>query len=299
MIKKLTWSEPILNNLPQKISKDIIISSSVDITTNELEADKPIILFEKRDGAYIGKKSLLRHKNVVRYIKQYALRNVHDNNQYCIDGRFFTRFLTDCANTQHNIPLDDNDLAKIRLGTNFLHYSCVKPFIELKPTMAKDIDLFFAGTTIYGDENSISGKLITLHRQNLVKILSDLSHKYKVIVQSCRNFPKSEYIKIIARSKVVISPWGWGEACYRDYESLLSCCVVIKPKTDFIISVPDIWNEDYFTFCSPDWSDIETAIQRALELSRNKDILFARRNLLLKYSTKDFVSSLIGELCSY
>jgi hypothetical protein len=45
----------------------------------------------------------------------------------------------------------------------------------------------------------------------------------------------------------VISPFGWGEVCFRDYEAVMNHTLLIKPSMAGIMTYPDIYieNETY------------------------------------------------------
>jgi hypothetical protein len=58
---------------------------------------------------------------------------------------------------------------------------------------------------------------------------------------------KRKYLKELKNSKTCVSPFGWGEVCYRDFEAVLSGALLIKPDMDHLETYPDIYikNETY------------------------------------------------------
>lgn len=62
-----------------------------------------------------------------------------------------------------------------------------------------------------------------------------------------------------------ISPFGWGEICYRDFETLISGAVLIKPSMEHLQTYPNIYipNETYIPV---DWnlSDLEEKLEDLL-----------------------------------
>ena len=59
--------------------------------------------------------------------------------------------------------------------------------------------------------------------------------------------PLKEYNKEIKNVKVILSPYGWGEVCFRDFEAIFNGGVLVKPDMSHIETWPDIFvpNETY------------------------------------------------------
>lgn len=55
------------------------------------------------------------------------------------------------------------------------------------------------------------------------------------------------YLAEMALSKIVVSPFGWGEVCYRDYEAMATKALLIKPSMDHVAVTPGLYvpNETY------------------------------------------------------
>ena len=90
----------------------------------------------------------------------------------------------------------------------------------------KDIDLF----CVFGQCNT-GLRSHAMQKCNEIK----QSTKYKVIVET--NLPKTQYVELLSRSRIVIDAWGGGETCDRFYEALgaQACCLyqrynVVIPK---------------------------------------------------------------------
>lgn len=49
-----------------------------------------------------------------------------------------------------------------------------------------------------------------------------------------RSISYIDYLHLSDQAKIIVSPWGYGEICYRDFEALLDDCVLVKPRTDFV-----------------------------------------------------------------
>lgn len=62
------------------------------------------------------------------------------------------------------------------------------------------------------------------------------------------------YFRELRDAKMTLSPFGWGEKCYRDYEALLSGSLLVKPDVSHMETWPAIYRED--AMVSLDW-DLE------------------------------------------
>lgn len=79
---------------------------------------------------------------------------------------------------------------------------------------------------------------------------------------------RSEYYKEMTQSKMCFSPFGYGEVCWRDYESFATGALLLKPNMDHLKVFPDIFVPDE-TYVSLEWnlSDFEDKVR---EYSKNE-----------------------------
>ena len=283
------------NPISQVINEDSVINAMRDLgvdlgnhshydfvlaTDNDIkEINEPTFLYTRIDGAQV-KSSTRRHlsnPNLLRLIKNYTYSDYEINNIECVGGRPFTRFLYDCEYYKKGIEITKEQAGKIRIGISFLHYkkldlACVMG--KSKP-LEKDIDVFFAGTVdryangvdFKNPDRVVSaGELVAKHRRDAFEAVVKYgeTHNVKVVALCGRPLNQHEYIETMARSKITVSPWGWGEPCYRDYEALLNRCEIIKPTGDSIIANPYVYNSYYMRFCKPDFSDLGEIITHEL-----------------------------------
>ena len=61
---------------------------------------------------------------------------------------------------------------------------------------------------------------------------------------------RRQYKNELKKSKIGISPFGYGEFAYRDYEIIMSGCMLFKPDMSHIETWPDLYieNETYVPF---------------------------------------------------
>ncbi len=78
--------------------------------------------------------------------------------------------------------------------------------------------------------------------------------------------PQGQFNRETAHSKIVLSPFGWGELCLRDFEAIYAGSLLLKPDMSHLETWPDIFipEETYVPF---DWdaSDLEQKASFYLE----------------------------------
>lgn len=64
--------------------------------------------------------------------------------------------------------------------------------------------------------------------------------------------PKSQYDRELKTVQGILSPFGWGEVCYRDSEAVRNGAVLFKPQVDHMETWPDLYRPGE-TFVPLDW----------------------------------------------
>ena len=66
-----------------------------------------------------------------------------------------------------------------------------------------------------------------------------------------------QYLAEMILSKIAISPFGWGEVCFRDYEAVAAGALLVKPSMSHLQSNPNIYDEGKtYVACEWDMSDV-------------------------------------------
>jgi hypothetical protein len=68
------------------------------------------------------------------------------------------------------------------------------------------------------------------------------------------------YFLELAHSKIVFSPFGWGEVCIRDFEAIAAGALLVKPSMDHVVTSPDIY-QPYETYVPLEW-DLSDATEK-------------------------------------
>ncbi len=84
---------------------------------------------------------------------------------------------------------------------------------------------------------------------------------------------RSKYWTELKKSKVVCSPFGWGEIAYRDFEVFLCGGALLKPNLSHMRTWPELYKQDE-TFISVRWdmSDLQEKVENLLSNRRYKVI---------------------------
>lgn len=96
------------------------------------------------------------------------------------------------------------------------------------------------------------------HREEMLEVVSD-----RVETKKLNTF---EYWSELRNTKILLSPFGHGEVCHRDFEGFLSGCLVIKPRMDHLETWPPVYEANE-TIVEVEWdmSDLEETVDRMIE----------------------------------
>jgi hypothetical protein len=128
---------------------------------------------------------------------------------------------------------------RLKFLSNYIGYG-IYPLAVTKPDVNRILDTSYRGNVKYGNVKAIANQ-----RNNVLKILNELSADYKIAKGG--KISKSAYRKELSSVKVSLSPFGYGEVCYRDFESLIAGALLIKPSMEHLVTFPNIYipNETY------------------------------------------------------
>lgn len=107
-----------------------------------------------------------------------------------------------------------------------------------------------------------------------------------------------KYFAELFLSKVVLSPFGWGEVCFRDYEAIAAGALLVKPDMSHLETYPDIYHPGE-TYLPVRWDleDCAEVLTQALsDPGRSRRIIRNARNALSDYYRSGFVDHLISLL---
>ncbi|MDB5013434.1 MAG: hypothetical protein JWQ25_1636 [Daejeonella sp.] len=243
---------------------------------------KDLIWFDQADSS--GSSDFPIIKYVDKFVKKQVLKDLsyYTENNEANDLRLWLNKDASSDLITRYIPCPPDQLHKIKLGWNigfndyrqflwkFKLISNVIPYKYYPLPIAKvdkprELDLTFRGRMNYDVKN-----LISIQRNKVHAVISDLSWN----IAKGTKIDRGAYLKELRNSRVSISPFGFGEICYRDFETFISGSLLIKPSMEHVKTYPDIFkpNETYVPI-SWDVDDLGETLDKILSnFSQYKDV---------------------------
>lgn len=255
----------------------------------------PILMVDRIDGAQLAQaRPWMDYPNVVGVMKGYRFKPARLNNKH--RGRYsaFVLKQTGVLATKKSMvangepsQLSAEALKRIYLMYGFAAYGhldgCVNQPVDMRSR--RRYDIHFLATMTY------SGSEIETHRRMALEQMRQWQGP--VFGSSGHRVQCGTFRTKMAQSHTVISPWGCGEACHRDYEAWLLGAVLIKPNTDYVECWgPQFKTGDTYIECRPDFSDLHRRVQWVKDNWR--DLLPMRercRQMVLESRNRDYMAT--------
>lgn len=210
-----------------------------------------VVLFDTGDGTGSRCFDLTPHVDV--HLKKQLLKNLEE---YTIDrGDKSVMCWLPEEFTPSNIPYQpcrSEDLQKLRLGWNLGMIDYRKfPLFAIYPIgTALLLNGLFQKPKTYAPDaprtifTSYRGSLkkdtrYSFQRKILLDTLGKLSKKYSIATGAPISLVAFQ--KEMQNSRVVVSPYGWGEVCYRDFEAFINGAVLVKPSMEHMNTFPNFF----------------------------------------------------------
>ena len=219
---------------------------------------EPDILFVPIDSAdltddepWFARQSAHRAKMLLR-----SIQLAHDlDNHPKVQGRWFgTRILPSSS-----LP-ERNRIPSRAINSMLWHRHITKHCVlkETKEGINRRIDVSYMGTS-----TTYKRPHIKMHRQAVIHESRKLSNNLNTRIGGRLGIAK--YLKVMNNSKIVISPWGWGPLCYRDFEATLRGCTIIKPCHSAFETTPNPLIDHSVYHCDPLFRNLSEVIDQALK----------------------------------
>lgn len=252
-----------------KMSFETNANEALDIvrTIDAALDGRRLIYFDGDDDLCVQWPQILPYVDL--YVKKHLFR---DRNQYL--KRFIGKSnLTDFVHQRYNYSFSDNPIAtqtgpllkeqlsKLSIGSNLASdRNIVELYRQLQPRpvqSSKEHDVVFRG--------SVPNNWMYYLRRDIAPALERLGERYRIILPT-NQVPTEEYYREMQSSRICVSPFGYGEICWRDFEAVLCGCLVIKPDMSHVETNPDIF-KPYQTYVPVQWdfSDLEEKCSYYLE----------------------------------
>jgi len=133
-----------------------------------------------------------------------------------------------------------------------------------------------------------------------------LLYHRNIILERIRNNPhfltgkvsQNQYNREIRNCKITLSPFGWGEVCFRDFEAVLNGSLLLKPDMSHLETWPDIFIP-YETYVPFDWDGTDLVEKGEYYLQNEKERIRIIRNAFDAYISQartidDRLESILG-----
>lgn len=232
----------------------------IELLRNLKKEFHKIIYFDLSDSTAILHPQIIKYVDI--YSKAQLLRNRNLYKKKFYGNRIFTNFVFKKYKILDEVEsysdtINEDSIKKLRIhwnsGIGNYTYSGrvldklyeklkIKNLLKL-PTKnrryldKKNIDLFYNMNVIY------SRQTVAWYRKNAFHNLN-LS-----VPERIRTF---RYFNQLRKSRVSLSPFGWGEINYRDFESFISCSLLLKPNMSHLETWPNFFQKS--NYIAYDWS---------------------------------------------
>jgi hypothetical protein len=99
---------------------------------------------------------------------------------------------------------------------------------------------------------------------------------------------QKRYYRELENSKMVLSPFGWGEVCFRDFEAILAGALLLKPDMSHLATWPNVY-VPYETYIPLKWDGSDILEKAERYLGDEKE-----RNRIAAGALKRYISELSG-----
>ena len=219
---------------------------------------KKVIYFDTSDSTSVLHPKLINYVDV--YCKAQIFKNLKNYERKFYGNRIFTDYaykkfgiIDEFKSFSEKIEEDNQKKIKIYWNSGVMNHSFLGRiyshiykslpinkllnYPRLKDFKKKN-NLFFYMTTEYARNT------VAWHRKYALKKASlECNHKRLNIIN---------YFKKLSESKVCLSPFGWGEINYRDFEAFIYGTLLVKPNMNHLKTWPEFFNEKQLVFY--DWS---------------------------------------------
>lgn len=218
---------------------------------------------------------------IINYVDVFAKKQVLKNINYYTTQKEENKLRiwvnSDDVKLSGFVPCPKNQLNKIKLAwntsvydyryirnklmvfSNYLSYKIYQPKYAAYD-IKRSLDVAFRGTKNYKLDEAVSDQ-----RLKLSGILQGINLK----MAQGGHIPKAKYLKELRDTKISISPFGFGEICYRDFETFISGSILMKPSLEHLVTLPNLFlpGETYIPFAW-DLSDLHKKIEDTLDNHR-------------------------------
>lgn len=245
------------------INKKLSLKESIEWGSENVEKlsqGGEYFLFDGSDStSLMGGIEVMRNTNPTYYVKNQLLQK----EKYKVPSNFGRWFW---GNGEFDLSYDitEDEWDKIKLsGWNLGHLQTHLFRDRINPINTNKLydvcAIYQAEHRENYEHNNRNDIPYTKHRKGAWEVLD------KKYISKKDKLPFQEYWEYLYNSRVCISPFGMGEVCFRDFESIATNTILIKPNMDIVITEPNIYidKKTYFGV-EYDWSNLNEVIDEIL-----------------------------------
>lgn len=196
------------------------------------------------------------------YSEYYAKSGVEDKHNY------------------YSIPVDEELLSKVNLAWN-IGAGCYprRDLLRKIGLVAANIisprilPLFYTDPGKAPEPNN--GEKYDVQARFSIQSTPTIGYQRKLVLEKIKNDSRvltgfispGKFKEEIKNTKIVLSPFGWGEVCFRDFEAVLNGSLLLKPDMGHLKTWPDIYHP-YETYVPFQW-DCEDLVEKIDEYLKN------------------------------
>ena len=250
-----------------KLGIDVLICETPMLNDLDLaDSPVPMILVDPFDGSQLRDRYLYQWPSVKAVLKRSCLTPPERNNEW--GNRYHVKMMEEVG-VRCNHPLEArhketplqltaDELAKVYPLVSFANNPSLKGAAEynLDFSLERRQSTHFAGTTAY------SGSTVQTHR--LAAYAAAKASPHPRIAYRSRALGIRQYRDSMKDARTVLSPWGWGETAYRDFEAMFTGAVLVKPPMRHVATWPDnlFVPDETFIECGMMFEDAVEIVER-------------------------------------
>ncbi|MGQ0645296.1 MAG: glycosyltransferase [Elusimicrobiota bacterium] len=197
------------------------------------------------------------------------------------------RGVRDADESYKPAPLPAEEAAKIRISWNSalgcgwsrnyfdhgFYYHFYKAIYRMRPSGIRRLPLpLKRGPVSFADPGAvrslpISCRISTGHgRASVLFQRLETARRLRDRGIDTSKVDKAAYHRELRNARVAVSPFGWGEICWRDWDILAAGALLLKPDMSHLETWPDLFsNGDTYVAYKWDFSDFDEKITRLLD----------------------------------
>jgi hypothetical protein len=202
--------------------------------------DAKLVYFDGDDDACV------QWPEVLRSVDLYVKKGVFAREDDYLRSFVGKTNLTDYVWREHGVApgpddipssgvLDHTDLHKLHLGWSIALDDQIDELVKKgspPPVSDKAVDIVC--------RVKVPADWLLSLRNAVIPALEPLRTRYRVLL-STERVSQDQYYQEMRQSRICVSPLGYGEVCWRDFEAIACGCLLIKPDMSHLRSYPDLF----------------------------------------------------------